>query len=1017
VVGYDTGDNPDQLPILQHALMRTWNYWKEHRSKTAEVIDLPHYDAIGGMLKALSNHANEIYERIPTEKREVAETLFKRLTDKGLDGRGIRLPSKLKELCAVANATQAEVVEIVDQFRAPGCSFLMPPLQLPLTGETTLDISHESLMRIWDRLQKWVQQESQSAQTYRRLAESANLYQEGKADLCRDPELTIALNWYQENHPNKAWAERYDKHFDQVNDYLNKSKEEYNSEIAKQKEIEQEELDRTRKEVENQKRINQQQLVSGAAIIFSIIAIGLGFSSFFIAQIALKNNTKLLSQSSNVLYEERPQQLDALEYALNATQSLERELFSWLSFNDLEIKDQVLGKLIQSAYGVREFNRLEGHDAPVNSISFSSDGKYIASAGDDNSIILWDREKGSFIPFPGHSNRVNSVSFSPDGKNLASGSDDNKIKIWDLNGKARDLPKKQKKSITSVSYSPDGKMLASASDDNSVVLWKENNGTFIFVTSFSHGGSRGRVKAVSFSPDGKSLASAGWDNVIKLWDINGKSIKTKDLNSESNKIQESQESTTGDKKKLTSISFSSDGKKIAVGSLDKSITLWDLKNDTVKKFNEHSDRVMSVSFSPDNQYLASASADNTAKIWDLNTEKVVETLNIKGITSINFASDSTLATTDLYKKIRLWKLPSVFSESPVHSQLAPVTINVTKSYINSIDVSPDGKIIAIASGGTESDGSKSIGEIVLYNLQTKALIIPSQLRCGGKLRIKFSPVNSSIVVISENCLPLLATKAAKKSIVKVWDLKLRKSISELEVKGDINAIDFSLNGENIAISINQSGSTPLSQIMLWNWHNNFRTSFSINKSIEVNIIDFRPGHDELVIGSVNGRIYLTDLKGKITEPFKEYKDQHTSGITSLQATSNGLNLISSGYDTTIRLWNLENSKKNKIIGSHGTSINSISLSKNERWIASASEDGVIKIWSLVDSKSSLLSTLEWSNKLISNLRFSPDQRALITTSGSKILIWNIDLVTLKNQGCNFLSSQLKHEESVKYCLK
>ncbi len=601
------------------------------------------------------------------------------------------------------------------------------------------------------------------------------------------------------------------------------------------------------------------------------------------------------------------------------------------------------------------------------------------------------------------------MSFSPDGKSLASGSDDNKIKIWDLNGKARDLPKKQRSSITSVSYSPDGKMLASASDDNSVALWKENNGSFTFVKLLPQ---KYRVKAVSFSPDGKSLASVGWDGVIKLWDLNGNSIKTQDLNSESDKTQES---TTRNKKKLTSISFSSDG-KIAAGSLDKSITLWDLKNNTVKKLNEHSDRVMSVSFSPGNKYLASASADNTAKIWNLNTEGVVETLNIKGITSVRFASDRTLATTDLDKKIRLWKLPNIFSEFPIHNQLAPVTINAPKGYINSIDISPDGKIVA--SGEIESNGSKSIGKIVLYDLYTKALILSSELRCGSKLRVKFSPTNPSIVVISENCLPLVAAKATKKSIVETWDLRLKKAISSLEVKGDINTIDFSLDGKKIAISINQSDSTSPSQIMLWNWHDNSRVSFSINQPIKVNTISFRPGYDEIVIGGADGKIYLADLKGKITEPFNEYKDQHTGAITSLQVTSDGQNLISGSYDTTIRLWNLENSKKNKIIGSHRTSINSLSLSNNNRWLASASSDGGIKIWSLVDKKSSLLSTFQWSNSSISSLRFSPDQKTLITTSGSEIMNWNIDLKTLRNQSCNFLQKYLLHFENFGgYCTK
>ena len=58
----DVGDNPDHLPILQHALMRTWNRWLDNRT---EALDLPHYDAIGRMAIALSQHADEAYAELP----------------------------------------------------------------------------------------------------------------------------------------------------------------------------------------------------------------------------------------------------------------------------------------------------------------------------------------------------------------------------------------------------------------------------------------------------------------------------------------------------------------------------------------------------------------------------------------------------------------------------------------------------------------------------------------------------------------------------------------------------------------------------------------------------------------------------------------------------------------------------------------------------------------------------------------------------------------------------------------
>lgn len=79
----DLGDNPDQLPILQHALMRTWEFWANHHSGN-DVMDVEHYDSIGRMEKALSNHANEAYNELSPGEKRICETMFKTLTELSL---------------------------------------------------------------------------------------------------------------------------------------------------------------------------------------------------------------------------------------------------------------------------------------------------------------------------------------------------------------------------------------------------------------------------------------------------------------------------------------------------------------------------------------------------------------------------------------------------------------------------------------------------------------------------------------------------------------------------------------------------------------------------------------------------------------------------------------------------------------------------------------------------------------------------------------------------------------------
>jgi energy-coupling factor transporter ATP-binding protein EcfA2 len=242
----DTGDNPDQLPIVQHALMRTWDYWEDQH--TPEVpLDLEHYAAIGGMAQALSRHADQIYEGLPDERsRQLAETLFRCLTDRGADNREIRRPTPLAEICAVANAAPEAIIAVIDEFRGPRRSFLMPPPSVPLHETTVLDISHESLMRNWERLKGWVAKEAQSATIYRRLAETAELHEQGKAGYLREPELTIALTWQKEQHPNRLWAERYAPNFEEAMAFLAASAQAAEEEATEKERARKREVNRLR---------------------------------------------------------------------------------------------------------------------------------------------------------------------------------------------------------------------------------------------------------------------------------------------------------------------------------------------------------------------------------------------------------------------------------------------------------------------------------------------------------------------------------------------------------------------------------------------------------------------------------------------------------------------------------------------------------------------------------------------------------------------------------------------------
>jgi hypothetical protein len=198
----DIGGNTDQLPILQHALMRLWANWEP--AAAAGPMDVAQYEVIGELKGSLSAHAESIYEgelRTPREKA-LAESLFRSITETTPEGQTVRRPTKLGAVCRRAGATVEELRPVVEQFRAEGRSFLMPPAGTELDEETTLDISHESLIRQWKRLGEWAEAEAKESKLY--------------ADLRRD-----AASWDERGRPTdwlytgarlaeaRAWAEAH----------------------------------------------------------------------------------------------------------------------------------------------------------------------------------------------------------------------------------------------------------------------------------------------------------------------------------------------------------------------------------------------------------------------------------------------------------------------------------------------------------------------------------------------------------------------------------------------------------------------------------------------------------------------------------------------------------------------------------------------------------------------------------------------------------------------------------------
>jgi len=216
----DAGDRSDQLPVMQHALMRTWEDWQRTRDGA---IDLAHYENVGTIKDALSKDAECALAGLSIDEVKIAERMFQALTDTDPRGRRIRRPARVREIEAITGAARQQILTIIDRFRSNRRNFVNL-YEDKLSGIVTIDISHESLIRQWTRLGDWVNVEADSRKTYLRIVDAAVLYKEQRTKLWRNPQLAYALNWRERTQPTRTWAARYNEDFDAAMAFLDKSR-------------------------------------------------------------------------------------------------------------------------------------------------------------------------------------------------------------------------------------------------------------------------------------------------------------------------------------------------------------------------------------------------------------------------------------------------------------------------------------------------------------------------------------------------------------------------------------------------------------------------------------------------------------------------------------------------------------------------------------------------------------------------------------------------------------------------
>jgi hypothetical protein len=330
----DAGDRPDQLPMMQPALMRTWKRAVSRNVNDGKLL-LTHedYENAGQIKEALSRDAEEAWDRIKSHAKnvELARRLFLLLCDVSPDGQITRRRPQVDEAMAVTGATVGEVEEVVREFQADDRNFLLPLSDESLAPDTYLDISHEALLRQWSRFSKWLESERTAVAELRRLVDGARLYREKGGELLQPKDLERVSLWKQDNMPSAKWAQRYvtSDEWNGAQNFIEKS-----TENIKQ-----------HQEAEKEKEKQKERLVRWSVLaVFSILIVASGISFRFMVlaqeQAKIANEERSAAQIARGAAEKQSQIAQAEAQA--AQQALTDSFFRTIgvSSEDIPTRDE-----------------------------------------------------------------------------------------------------------------------------------------------------------------------------------------------------------------------------------------------------------------------------------------------------------------------------------------------------------------------------------------------------------------------------------------------------------------------------------------------------------------------------------------------------------------------------------------------------------------------------------------------------------------------------------------------------
>jgi WD40 repeat protein/serine/threonine protein kinase/pSer/pThr/pTyr-binding forkhead associated (FHA) protein len=576
--------------------------------------------------------------------------------------------------------------------------------------------------------------------------------------------------------------------------------------------------------------------------------------------------------------------------------------------------------------------RTEGHQGAVRSVTFSSDGRYVLSGGDDRLIKLWMVRTGACLQtFRQHQGRILQVLFHPDRQHILSASDDQTIKIWNIATGQVKQTFEGHDNLTSIACSPDGLYLLAAG--NPIKLW--NIAAAQVERTFE--GSLAAVRSVVFSPDGRFFLSGGDDQQLKLWEVaTGRCLRTLE----------------GHQSGIQTIALSSEGQYAL--SADASTLHWWAVHST----DEPDLAPLRLSQMPLTE--PGSGGDRLYEQELTQAQAALEQNNAMLAAQHIRQARAQLGYNRSDEAVQAWiNLYTALPRQTLKDSWEPVKFERYTAALHAAAFNPDGKSVLV--GSTDST-------LKLWDIAAQRCLLSFEGHKGGVEAVALSPVGRS------------ALSGSADATLKLWDMATAECLRTLVGHtAGVNSVAFSPTGRYAL-----SGSSDAT-LKLWEIATGRCLQTLQGHRDKVMAVAFSSDGRSAHSASADQTLKQWDLAtGECLSTF----EGHTAAVYAVELSADGRYVLSGSADKTLKLWNMSGECLRTFAG-HTAAVRSVSFSVDGRYALSGSEDQSCKLWNVVTGD--CLWTFAGHTAAVRAARLSPDGRYVFSGSEDQSgKLWLLD---------------------------